>query len=59
MDVPDTILDEFTQKNTFDMDMSREWTQNIYQKIGLTVILKERKNEAVPEEPGTMGYIQP
>jgi len=39
--------------------MSREWTQRDYQKSRLTVNLKEGKNEAVPEEPGKMGYIQP
>ena len=40
--------------------MSREWTQRDYQKLWLTWNLKEeKKNEAVPEEPGKMGYIQP
>jgi hypothetical protein len=40
------------------MDMSREWTQRGYLKLRLTGNLKEGKNEAVPEEPGKMGYIQ-
>jgi len=33
MDAPDTILDEITQKNSFGMGMSREWTQCDYQKL--------------------------
>jgi hypothetical protein len=41
------------------MDMSREWIQRVYQKSRLTGNLKERKNEAVPEEPEKVGYIQP
>jgi hypothetical protein len=41
------------------MDMSTEWTQCGYQKLRLTGNLKEGKNEAIPEEPGNMGYIQP
>jgi len=40
------------------MVMSREWTESDYQKSRLTGNLKEGKNEAVPEEPGKMGYIQ-
>ena len=39
--------------------MSREWTQRDYQKSWFTGNLKERKNEAVPGEPGKMEYIQP
>jgi hypothetical protein len=39
--------------------MSREWTQRDYQKLWLTGNVKGGKNEAVPEEPGKMGYIQP
>ena len=38
--------------------MSREWTERDYQKLWLTGNMKEGKNEAVPEEPGKMGYIQ-
>jgi hypothetical protein len=39
--------------------MSREWTQHHYQKLRFTENLKERKNEAVPEEPGKMRYTEP
>jgi hypothetical protein len=41
------------------MVMSREWTQRDYQKLWFIGSLKEGKNEAVPEEPGNMGNIQP
>jgi hypothetical protein len=42
------------------MVMSREWTQHDYQKLLFIGNLKEgKKNEAVPDEPGKMGYIQP
>ena len=40
------------------MGVSREWTQHDYQKLRLAGNLKEGKDEAVPEEPGKMGYIQ-
>ena len=33
-------------------------TQRDYQKLWLTGNLKERKNKAIPEELGEMGYIQ-
>ena len=39
--------------------MLRELTQRDYQKLRLTGNLWEEKNEAVPEERGKMGYIQP
>jgi hypothetical protein len=41
------------------MVMSKEWTQRGDQNSWLTGNLKEGKNEAVPEEPGKMEYIQP
>jgi hypothetical protein len=41
------------------MVISRQWTQRDKQKSWLTENLKEGKNEAVPDEPGKMGYIQP
>ena len=41
------------------MVMLREWTQRDYQKSRLTGNLKEGKNDAAPEEPGKMRYIQP
>jgi hypothetical protein len=41
------------------MVMSREWTQHVYQKLGFIGNLKEGKFEAVPEEPGKRGYMQP
>jgi hypothetical protein len=59
MDVPDTILDEITQKQLIwyghvdRMDLAR------LPKIMIKRKPEGRKNEAVPEEPGTMGYIQP
>ena len=40
------------------MAMSREWTQCEKQKLWLTGNMKEGENEALPEEPGKMGYIQ-
>jgi len=37
----------------------REWTQHDYQKLRFIGNLKEGKNEAVPDEPGKMEYMQP
>jgi len=59
MNEQDTILDEITKNNSFGVVMSREWTQHNYQKSWLIGNLKEGKNEAAPDEPGKMGYIQP
>jgi hypothetical protein len=41
------------------MVMLREWTQRVYQKSRFTGNLREGNNEAAPEEPGKMEYIQP
>ena len=38
--------------------MSREWTERDCQKLWLAANLKEGKNEADPEKPGKMGYMQ-
>jgi hypothetical protein len=46
------------ENTSFGMVMSGERTQCDYQKSLLTGNRKEGKNEAAPEEPGKMGYIQ-
>jgi len=38
--------------------MSTEWTERDYKKLWSTGNLKEGKNEADPEKPGKMGYMQ-
>ena len=51
MNKQDTILDEITRKQHI--------CYGHVERMDFTGNLKEGKNEAAPEEPGKMGYIQP
>ena len=50
MNEQDTILDEITRKQHI--------CYGHVERMDFTGNLKEGKNEAAPEEPGKMGYIQ-
>jgi hypothetical protein len=59
MDAPDTILNEITRKQLIWYGHVERMDPTRLPKIMVTGNVKEGKNEAVPEEPGKMGYIQP
>jgi hypothetical protein len=59
MDAPDTILDEITRKQLIWYEHVERMDPMRLPKTMINWKPVGRKNEAVPEELGKMGYIQP
>jgi hypothetical protein len=58
MDAPDTILDEITRIQLIWYGHIERMDPTRLPKIMINWKPEGRKNKAIPEEPGKMGYIQ-
>jgi hypothetical protein len=59
MNAQDTMLDEITRKQLIWYGHVERMDQTRLSKFMINWKPKEGKNQAVSEEPGKMGYIQP